>query len=1117
MNPIAHRIARAILLLAFAVKAYCQGTASASLTASFEDPSGASIPAVHFSLTNSTATVERQATTGENGRATIALLPPGIYTLKAQRDGFKPLVLSSITLEVGDQFALKVPMQVGDVQETVTVSADALYLQNESTGLSFKADERHIRDLPLNGKNFQLLILLTPGVGGGGNNPALSGARPMVNTYTIDGLNTSNQRSSTGLSLGGGAGSLSAGSPNLISTEALQEFQVISSNADATYGRSSGGQINLITKSGSNEWHGSAYYYGRNDALDARSFFNTGPFRNLDGSAKVPPFKQHLFGATLGTHIRKDRDFIFASYEGFRQKLRLTDSGIVIPNAALIGLMPGDLGKFYKTYFIDRQVIPATGNPPGTFTPLYSSASDRQRYIDAGFSPAAVDQAGAVRISSAQTRDVTQDSFLIRSDHRLTDRLKLTVRYSAAHPVQLTNVVAFPNNDTRIPLHWHHTIVQATALLRPNQILEVRGGFLRSEYQQNSLGGVEPRLRAVGISEFGISINANGTGLSQLFSAASQDFVDNQTVPEASAQHTWTLHKLTLRSGIQFRRSHLNTYSAGSATPVYNFNGFLGTNGILGAAAGQGQAIVTSANVTIFGTGGGVTTPLRGWRQTEHEYFAQADWRMRPEVTINFGLRYAYFGVLSEVNNVLSNLYAVDASGRVVPDVSPLNFGRASNTIARVDSGRPFYQPDYKNFQPRAGVAWNIGGKDRTVVRAAYGLFTDRIYQLMVLSAPNSAPFSITGSVASTVAAPVPFQLGALPPINPNVPAIFGIDPTMRNPRDHRWNLSVQQRFDSNTSVTAAYVGAAGRGLTWNAQLNGGNAGVPQNLRPDTRYGVETVTYGNGASDYSALQISARRRLARGLDFTVAYTYAHASDNVSDEAFGSPPALINLGASSAGGFSGGLSGQWLLRPLTANWGATDFDIRHNLAISHIVELPFGKGRRYLSSASRLVDALLGGYDLAGIIVLHSGNAVTVVMSGDLASVGAFNIRPALRSGSLSDLYAPEGSPRIQFLVPAAAANSRLGLPANLADPFASIPRNAFYGPPVYNYDVSIGKRFSLTERVKMRFEANAFNLFNRAQFGSPNGTLNSAFFGQVSGYAAGTNPRQLQFGLRLTF
>jgi Carboxypeptidase regulatory-like domain len=1112
MNLMPHRTTLVILWFAFVIRAFGQGAASASLTASFEDPSGAAIPAVRFALTNSAATVERQATAGANGSATIALLPPGVYTLKAQRDGFKPLVMDKIILEVGDQLALKAPMQVGDVQETVTVVSDPLLLQTESTGLSFKVDERHIKDLPLNGKNFQLLILLTPGVGAGPNNPAISGARSMVNTYTIDGLNSSNQRSSTGLSLGGGAGSLSAGSPNLISTEALQEFQVVTSSADATYGRSSGGQINLITKSGSNQWHGSAYYYGRNDALDARNFFNTGPFKNSDGSAKVPPFKQHLFGGTLGTHIRKNRDFIFASYEGFRQDLRLTDAGIVVPNAALIGMMPGDLGKFYKTYFIDRQVVPATGNPPGTFAPLYSAIADRQRYIDAGFSPAAVDQAGTVRISSAQTRDVNQDSFLVRTDHRLSDRLKLTARYSAAHPKQLTNILAFPNNDTRIPLHWHHAMVQATALLRPNQILEVRGGFLRSEYQQNSLGGVEPRLRAVGISEFGISINANGTGLSQLFSAASQDFVDNQTVPEASVLHTWTLHKLTLRSGVQLRRSDLNTYSAGSATPVYNFNGFLGTNGILGAAAGQSQAIVTSANVTIFGAGGGVTTPLRGWRQTEQEYFTQADWRVRPDVTVNFGIRYAYFGVLHEVNNVLSNLYAADGSGRIVPDVSPLNFGRSANTIARVDSGRPFYRPDYKNFQPRAGIAWNIGGKDRTVVRAAYGLFTDRIYQLMVLSAPNSSPFSITGSVSS-----VPFQLGVLPPINANVPAIFGIDPTIRNPRDHRWNVSVQQRIDSNTSVTASYVGAAGRGLTWNAQLNGGNAGVPQNLRPDPRYGVETITYGNGASDYSALQISARRRLAHGVDFTAAYTYAHANDNVSDEAFGSPPALINLGASSASGFSGGLPGQWLLRPLTANWGAADFDIRHNLAISHVVELPFGKGRRFLNSSSRLVDALLGGYDLAGIVVLHSGNAFTVIMSGDLASVGAFNIRPALKSGTLPDLYAPDGSPRIQFLLPAAAANTRLGLPASLADPFASIPRNAFYGPPVYNYDASLSKRFLITERVAMRFEANAFNLFNRAQFGSPNGTLTSAFFGQVSGYAAGTNPRQLQFGLRLSF
>lgn len=1106
-------------------------SATATLSGTVVDEQGGVVPNVNIILENSATALKRTAVTNSEGAFTITLLTPDTYTLRAELQGFALVEVRDIALSVNDKFALRIELKVGQLTDTVTVDAGASLVQSQSVEVSALVDERRVKELPLNGKNFQRLILLAPGVGAGGNNPAINGGRPSTNTYIIDGVGTSDQREARGLSLSGGAALFSSGSPNLISTEAIREFRVITSNADATFGRDAGGQIDIVTKSGANDAHGSLYYFLRNDALDARDFFNTGPFFDSEGNAKNAPFKQHLFGGTLGGPIfapgfgegtpafynGRNRHFFFISYEGFRQKLQQTDATTVIPNAALISLIPGDLGRFYRTFFIERGIIPATGNPSGEFRPIYTAAN-RQLFIDAGFNPVLFDEnlangeAGSVRISSTRTRDVDQTAFLIRTDHNFSNRIKANFRYAYARPNQLTNLLAFPDSNILTPLRWQHGVTQVNFVLSSNQIFELRAGFLRSEYQEGSASGIAPSLRAIGVPEFGLFVNPSGTGLSQAVSNSSRTFIDNQTVPEATLTHTWTRGNFVLRSGFQVRKSFLDTLSAGSATAVYNFSDFLGQNGLLGANASQSQAVASSASVTIFGTGGGVTTPLRGWRQTEQEYFTQADWRVLPNLTLNLGLRYSYFSPLSETNNILSNLYAADSSGNIAPNESPFEFGRTSNVVARVDINRPFSQPDRDNFQPRIGVAYDIGGKGRTIVRAGYGLFANRLYQLVTLSAPNSTPFSISGSVSQT-----PFRLGTPIPINPNVPGIFGIDPTIRNPQTHRYNVAVQQILDNKTSVTVSYVGAAGRGLTWNAQVNGGNAGVPQALRPDPRFANETIAFGNGSSDYNALQVFAERRLSAGFNFTVAYTYASSKDNVSDDAFGSPPALINLGGSPAPGFQGGGAGQWQMRPLEANRGLSDFDIKHNLTISHLVELPFGRGRRFLSNASGFVQALIGGYSLAGIAILRSGQPFSIILAGDLADIGAFSIRPGLLSGNLSDLYAGGGNSRTQYLVTADIARSILGTPSNVNDPFSSIERNAFRAPSVYTYDVSLIKRFYITERVQVGLEVNAFNVFNRTNFGAPNTNLSSAFFGQVSGLAPGTTPRQLQFGLKLNF
>jgi hypothetical protein len=289
---------------------------------------------------------------------------------------------------------------------------------------------------------------------------------------------------------------------------------------------------------------------------------------------------------------------------------------------------------------------------------------------------------------------------------------------------------------------------------------------------------------------------------------------------------------------------------------------------------------------------------------------------------------------------------------------------------------------------------------------------------------------------------------------------------------------------------------------------------VPQTSRPDPRFSTEQLIDNLGFARYRSLQVIAKRRFTRGVDFTLAYTFAESKDNTP--AFGTSPTLINLGASAASGFQGG-GAQFAPRPLRADLGLSEYDLRHNLTISHLIELPVGKGRHLLSNAQGFTQATLGGWSLAGLAVIRSGQPFNVTRGidynddGDLAAD-----RPQLLSGSLNALYA-SGRGRTQYLLPQTEALALLNTPTNVTDPFLPIARNAFRAPRVAYYDLSLIKQFQLTEKTQLSFEANFFNIFNRANFAAPTANLSSALFGQATNTLAGTNPRQIQFGLKLSF
>ncbi len=1107
-----------------------------------------------LTLTNSATGTTRTSASDAEGRYVLPALEPGRYTLRAEKPPLSGS-LRSIAVSVNDALALDLTLTIADRREQVTVEAAAAVLETQSATLSGFVDSRRVIDLPLNGRNFAQLVPLQPGVaiissqgllGGGpdaagiqGSGQYVNGARSSVNSFLFDGgeandpvVPSGTGAASTAIFTGGAPG------VNAVSVDAIQEFRVLTSGANAEFGRSSGATVNVITKSGTNQLRGTLFHFLRNRQFNARNTFE----------ATRPGFTQNNFGGTVGGPIRRDRTFFFASYEGFRQRQAVSVvNAVPSPNTiAAAEQQNALLGSLLRAYFSG-----AAAARPGTF------AERSVQDILASQQPVV----GTAVL--ARGNGVDQDAGLGRLDHHFAGGSRLNARYQVFEAVGLPGTISgtgIAGSNIGYTNRSQNAVIGHTKAFGAARLNEFRAVFQRNSPRSTFEATPQAvlaagRLRTIGPyarqpygdpgTDNGIpTIATLGFGLTSLGYETTAPNARGANTYQVTNTFTGTRGGHMLKAGGDFRRIQENSLFSFRLRPEISFasggaTSFLAPN-----------APVFSYDQNIFLT---PATSLRGFRLSEWAGFVQDTWRVSGRLTIDAGLRFEYFGRPGEVNGYLNNGF-LTANGVPLNSAGILSQGSGrlnSLRMVPVGPGRDFamYAADRNNLAPRAGFAWRW--TERTVVRGSYGIFYDRIFNNVFGNARNSAPYTLLVTQSG-----VPF--GSLPaadaftttlPIGP-----VTINPTLRSPLTHRFHVGVQRQVGGSAVAEVSYVGALGRSLVRTLRPNMGPA-FPADFRPaniDPAAGAITfdnyrpLVYGNvstrdssGASEYHSLQARFEKRFARGLSFQANYTYGRATDIASGEiltdvvvttisnrlaartadgrvALPSLPVLQQVNPAlrtvpeAARFYQANFAGpdQW-----AADWGNAAFDVRHIFVANGSYELPWGRQRWW------------GAWQVNGMLRMQSGVPMTLHTGLDVNGDGNAPDRAALLSGDAQAVRLATGR---QFFAPSVlgrgengqpvrtfAGGTLIGVSSRPGDVASYLPRNALHGPPMHVLDLSLLKRFTLAERAVLQFRAEAFNLMNATNLSNPVVNTASPAFGQVLSTA--TPPRQVQLGLRLEF
>jgi hypothetical protein len=1043
---------------------------SAELQGTIRDMTGAPIPKATISIRNSGTGVTRSAMSDNTGIFNLPDLQPSDYEMTVSARGFATQHVTNIGLDVGDQQVLNITLTPTVVETTVEVKADAAGIDLARASLTGVEDTRTVRELPLNGRDWTQLALLQPGVSairtqnslngsssnrgsrGFGSAVSIGGGRPTQNNYFLDGISQNDYTNGVpgsvlGLALG---------------TDGIQEFSLLTNNYNATYGGTSGGVVNAVSRSGTNVIHGDAYEFLRNDKLDARNFFD-GP---------KPPFRRNQFGAAVGGPIRRDKSFFFVNYEGLKQTLSST-SIATVPSAAA---RAGNLST--RKINVSRTIVPYLALWPLPNGPLLGPG-DTGQYIFTAKSPAA------------------ENFGLVKYDQSLSVKDSLAISWSTdnghtASPDALNSIFV----DNRL---WRNSVaLNETHIFNPQVVAIFRVGMNRVSAKGLSTSpgnnpaasdpdlGVLPGRSAPVLNVPGITRFAGGNdGLA----TTNFWFTNLQFYGDLSMQKGRHL----IKSGAEFIRYRYNTQVASDPNGGYDFlslDDFLTNNRL---ASFYADVFYSNDQATPTGTG----FPERGFRQNVAGVYFQDDVRLKPNLTVNLGLRYETASVPTEVNGLLSNLRDIYSTN--------LNVGKPL-----------FRNPTWRNFEPRLGLAWDPFKNGRSSVRAGFGIFDvlPLIYEFGMLEA-YSGPFSSLVTLVNPPAGSFP-DGGYKTILNLNssntpvrAPSIE-YDP----PRNYvmQWNASVQRLLTPSLTLLIAYAGS--RGVHMFSVFNDADIVEPtytpqgylfplpvgSGTRLNPNFGsIRQLTWGDGSS-YNSLQFRLHKEFSHGFQVQGSFTWQKSIDGYSSSVFPTQ-------------FQNSVSTLFIDRHL--NRGPSDFNIGRVGVLNGLWELP------KLSNSPRVLSVLANGWEIGGIFAVSDGLPFTPLISGDAAGINSaspYDVPDRVVGPACSHLTNP-GNPSqyinlscYTFPVPA----NRLG----------NAGRNSLIGPGLVELDGSVYRNFPMrfiSEVARLQFRAEMFNLTNRTNFEPPlpnNALYNSkgaplATAGIITSTA--TTSRQIQLALRLAW
>jgi Carboxypeptidase regulatory-like domain/TonB dependent receptor-like, beta-barrel/TonB-dependent Receptor Plug Domain len=1072
--------------------------AGATLTGTIADPTGAVIPQAQVSIRNTATGVVTAVQADTDGLYTAPNLVPGSYEVTVSVPGFVTQVLPGITLTVGAQQVLNVKMQVGQATQRVEVTGQASAVQLATSSISAVVSSTTVRELPLNGRSWTDLASLQPGVGaiqtqppftigadrgnrGFGSEVSISGARPQQNNYRLDGISMNDYAN-------GGPGSVLGGN---LGVDAIQEFSVLTTNYSAEYGKTAGGVVNAITKSGTNQFHGSVYEFLRNNALDARNFFDP---------ESIPAFRRNQFGGAAGGPIQKDRTFIFGDYEGIRQSKGISALDTVPSVAARAGNL----------------CSAPSGNPPScTPTTVLVDPSAQKYFVffplpNGGLVPGGNGDTGF--FSYVGNQAVSENFFTSRADHKFSDKDSMfgsfmydKTNFSA--PGQM-NQVLLGSLTLRLLL-----TLEETHVFRPNLVNTVRGGFNRESADDDvSAAAINPAAADLALG------SQPGRAAAQVFISGVPPGFTGGVGANPTYLYRWnsfqgyddafyTRGTHSVKFGAVVERMQLNDLPLSNPNGVFNFASL--------------TAFLTN-QPKKYNSGIASTLQPRGYRYTLFGAYIQDDWHWRPNVTLNLGLRYETITVPTEVQGRLAHL-------NTLTDATP--------TL-----GSPFFHnPTKRNFAPRVGFAWDPFSNGKTAVRAGFGLFDSLPlpYEFTLLD-HLAAPFFAIGAVGGKNLPPGSFFQGAAQLLQPGTLRAAYVDQFPRRNYVMQWNFNIQQQLTPNLTALVGYVGARGVHMPYRVDdidlslptLTSAGYLYPNPIgsgpRFNENFGQISGQFFKGNSFYDALEVGITKRMSRGLQLQGSFTWGKSIDNNSATVAGDQ-------------FSNAISSlNWFDPRLTR--GLSDFNVGRTLVVSATWQLP------ELKSLSGPAGWLANGWELGGIFKANDGVPYTPTWAtgGDPAGTNSADdySYPNVLTGPGCESLVNPGNPNHYvktqcFAVPTApSAAFYSAAPPLGCDPSAgthpqcfnlrgNAGRNILIGPGIQELDFSVFKNNyirRISENFNIQFRAEFFNILNHANFGDPVIPNGEADLFDGSGAPIGsvgqltttsTTAREIQFALKV--